>query len=62
MYIVPFCMGPLDSPLALYGVEITDSPYVVVNMKIMCHMGDEVLKRLDAEEEFLQCVHSVGLH
>ncbi len=60
MYVVPFCMGPLDSPLALYGIEITDSPYVVVNMKIMCHMGAKVLERINAHDKFLQCVHSVG--
>ncbi len=60
LYVVPFCMGPLDSPLALVGVELTDSPYVVVNMKIMCHMGTKVWEKLDSDIDFLPCLHSVG--
>jgi phosphoenolpyruvate carboxykinase (GTP) len=72
MYIVPFCMGPLDSPLAKIGVEVTDSAYVAVSMKIMCHMGAHVLKRLedeytgaapkkrDGHSFFIPCLHSVG--
>lgn len=60
MYVVPFCMGPIDSPLSLIGVELTDSPYVVVSMKIMCHMGKKVLDKLGSDQSFIPCLHSVG--
>ncbi len=59
MYIIPFCMGPVGSPYARYGVQITDSEYVVVNMKIMTRMGEDVL-RFIPEGEFVKCLHTVG--
>ena len=72
MYVIPFCMGPLDAPLAMIGVEVTDSAYVVVNMRIMTQMGAHVLRRLEDEVAgkaparraghgtFVRCFHTVG--
>lgn len=60
LYVVPYCMGPLNSPFSRCGVEITDSPYVVVNMKLMTRMGSAALKRIEADGTFVKGLHSTG--
>ncbi len=60
MYVIPYCMGPIDSPYSRCGVEITDSAYVVVNMKLMTRMGSAALTRIEDEATFVRGLHSTG--
>ncbi len=60
MYVIPFCMGPLEADDPMFGVELTDSAYVAASMRIMTRMGSTVLERMDEDTAFVPCLHSVG--
>jgi phosphoenolpyruvate carboxykinase (GTP) len=60
LYVIPYCMGPIESPFSRCGVEITDSPYVAANMKLMTRMGDAALLRIEKDGHFVKGLHSIG--
>ncbi len=60
LYVIPYCMGPIDSPYSRCGVEITDSAYVAANMKLMTRMGRAALERIEREGNFVRGLHSIG--
>src|SRR3954469_5479441 len=60
MYVIPFCMGPLDADEPMLGVEITDSEYVVVSMHIMTRMGDKALAKFGEDAKYVKALHSIG--
>jgi phosphoenolpyruvate carboxykinase (GTP) len=59
LYVIPFCMGPVGSPYSRYGVQLTDSEYVVVNMRIMTRMGEDILPYIN-KKEYVKCIHTIG--
>jgi phosphoenolpyruvate carboxykinase (GTP) len=60
LYVIPYCMGPIDSPFSRCGVELTDSPYVAANMKLMTRMGNAALERIERDGTFVKGLHSIG--